>query len=1002
MDYKETLNLPRTDFPMKADLVTREPERLNQWQASRLYERIQASRANAPRFVLHDGPPFANGDVHIGTALNKILKDIILKYQTLRGKRAPYIPGWDCHGLPIEFKVSQEMRKAGNTDADAATIRKACEAYARKYIDIQREQFKRLGVLGDWDHPYLTLNKEYEADELRLFADIVEQGFVYRGKKPVYWSIPCRTALAEAEVEYQDHVSQSVFVKFPVVGQPKTFVVIWTTTPWTLPANLAVAYNASFQYVQAEVAGETYILFRDLLPQVADKCGWSSFSQRDLPTEALAKLVYQHPFCDRTGRLFPAEFVTSDTGTGFVHIAPGHGLEDYGLGRQVGLPVYSPVDDNGCLTYTNDLPMEQQMPPEMAGKSILEKHGKSDANEAVLHELRVRHALLHQENYHHSYPHCWRSKTPVIFRAMDQWFIKIDHAVVGQASRLSSERSNASSAGDAQPERQDACPTFRQRALAEIDAVKWIPDWGINRIKSAVQTRPDWCISRQRTWGVPIPAFYDAQGEPLLDARVVRNVAQLIEQHGSNVWFEKDAAELWSLVKPADWNGPEAVAKSGDTLDVWIDSGSSSRAVLMQRPELSRSALRTPHSAPDWQADMYFEGSDQHRGWFQSSLLLSLAGNGAAPFKTVLTHGFMVDADREKISKSKQGGYEKPQTAEAYVKKWGADVVRLWVSSQDFRNDIVVSEERINKVGETYRGIRNALRYQLSNLYDFDPAKHTVADDKLTGLDRWILAEFSKVEADVLKAYDAQEFHVVYQKLSQFIAVELSSVYHDVIKDRMYTDAANSARRRSTQTALHRLVMGLCKMLAPILAFTADEAWAFIPGKPTETVHEAELKSASFVLSEAEQASWKMLFELRNSALPQLEKARQGKQIGKSLEAALELHVPNALKEVVAGPIQTEAAVICETPTGHGYSQEYISLWPSFLKEEWRVQIQELFGVSQFAYQFEQTKRLWFVVKKADGQKCERCWHWETDVGSSPEHPTICARCVEAVKQFKA
>lgn len=950
MEYKDTLNLPRTDFPMKADLVKREPERLAQWQEAGLYERIQAARVGAPKFVLHDGPPFANGDVHIGTALNKILKDFILKYQTLRGKHAPYIPGWDCHGLPIEFKVSQEIRKAGNTDADAATIRKACEAYARKYIDIQREQFKRLGVLGDWGNPYLTLNKEYEADELRLFADIVAQGFVYRGKKPVYWSIPCRTALAEAEVEYADHVSQSCFVKFPVVGRASTFIVIWTTTPWTLPANLAVAYNANFEYVQATVGSEHYILFKDLLPKLAEKCGWLDISQQPLTTEELARLEYQHPFCQRTGKLYPADFVTADTGTGFVHIAPGHGLEDYGLGRQVGLPIYSPVNDDGCLAHTNDLPVEQQMPAEMLGKSILEKHGKSDANEAVLHELRVRKALLHQENYHHSYPHCWRSKTPVIFRAMDQWFIRIDHVPNAERGTRSAEQRE----------------TFREQALAEIDRVNWIPDWGINRIRGAVQTRPDWCISRQRTWGVPIPAFYDSEGEPILDARIVRNVAGLIEQHGSNVWFEQDAVRLWSQVKPADWAGPEAVAKSADTLDVWIDSGSSSRAVIAQRPELRGGTATTEearHSQHAFQADMYLEGSDQHRGWFQSSLLLSLAGNGAAPYRTVLTHGFMVDADREKISKSKQGGYEKPQTAEAYVKKWGADVVRLWVASQDFRNDIVVSEERVNKVGETYRGIRNALRYQLSNLYDFDPAQHSVPDEKLTGLDRWILAEFSKVAAEAIKAYDAQEFHVVYQKLSQFVAVELSAVYHDIIKDRLYTDPANSARRRSTQTTLHRLVAGLCQLLSPILAFTADEAWGYIPGKATATVHEAILTPSIFSLSEAEQGAWLSMFKTREAVLPELEKARQAKQIGKSLEA----------KVALAG--------------ASGLASQ-------------RESLRELLNVSQLELS-ETGSELSIAISKAEGEKCERCWHWETDVGSHAKHPTLCGRCVEAVEQFK-
>jgi len=946
MDYKTTLNLPRTDFAMKADLVVREPERLARWQSARLYEEIQARRAGAPTFVLHDGPPFANGDVHVGTALNKILKDIVIKSRSLRGRRAPYVPGWDCHGLPIEFKVGQEMRKAGDTTADPAAIRKACDAYARRYIDLQREQFKRLGVLGDWDNPYLTLNREYEAEELRLFARIVERGFVYRGKKPVYWSIPCRTALAEAEVEYQDHVSQSVYVKFPLVGQPRTYVLIWTTTPWTLPANLAVAYHSQFFYSQVLVGEETYIVSTMLLDSVAKKAGWENYQiLRSLDGSMLAGAEYRHPFCERTGRFLAGDaFVTNDTGTGFVHIAPGHGADDYQLGRANGLPIYSPVDDDGRLAPTADLPLEQQMPAELVGKSILEKHGKSDANEAVLHELRVRGMLVHQENYHHSYPHCWRSKSPIIFRAMDQWFIRVDHEAGGVE-------------GD----------TFRARALEQIDRVKWIPDWGVNRIKGAVSSRPDWCISRQRSWGVPIPAFYGAEGEAILDPRVVRAAADLFEKHGSNIWFERPADELWRLLRPADWSGPEAVTRSSDTLDVWIDSGSSSAAVIARRPE-----LRGSEAAP-FQCDLYLEGSDQHRGWFQSSLLLSLAGQGAAPYRTVLTHGFMVDADREKISKSKQGqgGYQKPQTAERYVKEYGADVLRLWVASQDFRNDIVVSEERLQKVGETYRVIRNALRYQLSNLYDFDPVRDAVPDDGLTGLDRWILGMFAELEAECARAYEACEFHVVYQRVAQFAAVQLSAVYHDVVKDRLYTDAAGSRRRRSTQTALHRLVTGLCQVLSPILAFTADEAWEHVPGRSAWSVHLTDWQPREFVLGDAEKAGWDWLLAVRERVLPELEKARQGRVIGKALEARVRLGVGGL---------------------------------PEGLTSDWQGTLRELLNVSQLAVEvapggggggFGGEMRV--EVSRAEGTKCERCWHWEGDVGVHAAHPTLCGRCAGAV-----
>ena len=956
MNYKDTLNLPHTDFPMRADLVMREPQRLEKWNQAGMDDQFLNKNAGAEKFILHDGPPFANGDVHIGTALNKTLKDIVLKYQTLRGKHAPYVPGWDCHGLPIEHKVMQGLRKEGRTDVDAATVRTECDAYARKYIDIQRHQFRRLGIFGAWEDPYLTLNKEYEAEELRLFAEIVRKGFVDRGKKPVYWSIPCQTALAEAEVEYQDHVSPSVFVKFPIVDRPHTYIIIWTTTPWTLPANLAVAYNSTFDYSLVRVGEEGYIVSALLLDRVAAQCGWEGFEiQRSLQGGHLAELTYQHPFCNRTGRLFAGDsFVENTTGTGFVHIAPGHGQDDYQLGLANGLPVYSPVDDNGCLAHTTDLPVDQQMPEALLGKAILEKKGHSEANEAVLEILRAGKNLVHQEAYSHSYPHCWRSKTPVIFRAMDQWFINVDH------------------------------DQFRQQALEAIEGVEWIPAWGKSRIQGAVASRPDWCISRQRTWGVPIPAFYDADRTPILDDRIVRNAADLIEQHGSNVWFEKSAAELWAEIRPDDWDGPEPVAKSTDTLDVWIDSGSSSRAVLKSRPILNKT---TNNEVDQWQADMYLEGSDQHRGWFQSSLLLSLAGNGAAPFKTVLTHGFMVDADREKISKSKQGegGYQKPQTLEAYVKDYGADIVRLWVSSQDFRNDIVVSADRIKKVGEAYRGIRNALRYQVSNLYDFDPGTMTVPDDQLTLLDRWILAGLARLEQDVLAAYDKCEFHAVYQRLTQFTAVELSAIYHDLVKDRLYSDPANSPRRRSTQTVLHHLVTRFSQLLSPLLVFTADEIWEYIPGRTSEaSIHLTTLPENGFRATEAEPPLWERLFALRTEALAELELARQAKTLGKALEAVLVLRVSPEDQEALA-PVQADF-------------QEMLNV--SVLRLVSDESTVEVNGVS---HELPADRPVTvFAAANFGHQKCNRCWHWEADIGAHPDHPDICGRCVEAVENQQA
>ena len=910
-NYKDTLNLPRTDFPMKANLAAREPEMLRAWEETRLYQQIQKSREGRKLFVLHDGPPFANGDVHMGTALNKILKDFVVKSQTMLGKRAPYVPGWDCHGLPIEYKVAKESRELSPLE-----VRKKCEAFARKYIDIQREQFKRLGVFGDWEHPYLTMNPKYEAEILRAFAVFVEEGLVYQAQKPVFWSTGAQTALAEAEVEYQERDDTSVYVKFPIVresssvGEADTFpagtsIAIWTTTPWTLPANLAIAVDPKQTYVVQKFSrdgeSETLLLAQKLVPQFSANTNWQPAGEplASLPGAQLENIKARHPFLDRKVPVLTANFVTMDTGTGAVHIAPGHGEDDYNLGRAQGLPILSPVDDHGHLTDEAGL-------PNVTGKYVF------DANPDIVNLLRERRMLLGAQKFHHSYPYCWRSKTPIIFRNVEQFFIRIDD--------------------------------LRPRALEAIhNEVKWIPAWGENRIAGTVESRPDWVISRQRSWGVPLPVFYSTDGKAILDAKVIRKLADLVAKHGSNIWFELSDADL-----ARELGLPEGTTKRNDTIDVWIDSGVSHRAVGALHPE-----LRDP-------ADMYLEATDQHRGWFQSSLMTSIALNDRAPYKTCVTHGFVVDLDGKKISKS--GTYEKPTAADHFVAQYGADLVRLWASSIDYTDDVPFSEEMFTRLGDTYRRIRNTLRILLGNLFDFESGKQEPRKEDFTLIDRWILGRLDEVIRDCRSAYEAFEFHKVYHTLNQFCAVDLSSLYIDITKDRMYCDASESPRRRATQWAMQELFQALCRLLAPILAFTAEEAWKHL-GKGG-SVHLQGFPEEAFSDSQADDQMSELL-QIRGVIYREIEKARQEKVIGNSLEAAVVYHAP----------------------IGH-----LLNTWQG---EESTVE--DIMMISSFRLSAEDIDAVHASVSRTRYAKCARCWRHRPTVGTSKAHPDLCDRCENVV-----
>ncbi len=921
-DFKNTLNLPNTKFPMRGDLVRREPARIAHWKKIGLYSLIQKKNAGSPKFILHDGPPFTNGDVHIGTALNKILKDVILRYKSMKGYSTPYVPGWDCHGLPIEHKVARRLREEKRI-LGTAELRSECAKFSSEFIERQRSQFERLGILADWENEYKTKNPAYEADILRTFAAFVSRGLVYRSKKPVYWSIPCATALAEAEIEYKDHVSTSIYVAFKLdeasnakLGLNGAEIVIWTTTPWTIPSNLALAVNPRCEYVKVSSGGRTFIVVSELAESFVSACALEGAEISPLcGGEELEGLSAFHPFVNRKSGVVCAQYVTTESGTGVVHIAPGHGLEDYQVGLQYGLDIYSPLDDAG--RYVDD----GFIPEALVGKSVLEdEKGRSEANAAVLQILRDCGALLASSPVSHQYPHCWRSKTPVIFRAMDQWFVALDK------------------------------DNLRKDALDAISSVEWTPARGENRIRGAVESRPDWCISRQRSWGVPIPAFYDDDGGAYLDAKVIMSIADKVEKLGTNFWYSASEDEILNGVDlPENWRGKK-LRKGADTLDVWIDSGSSHIAVLRRNPDLA------------WPADLYFEGSDQHRGWFQSSLWTSIATAGKAPYKRVITHGFIVDEQRKKISKSSDG---KPQTSDIYVGKWGADVVRLWISSVDYQNDVPVSDSILSHVSNAYRSFRNTVMYQLGNLGDFNRDRDAIAPEKLDPIDRWAVHKAALFADEADAAYAAYEFHKVYKLIDNFCGVTLSRIYHDILKDRLYTYAADSFERRSSQTAMDIISDVLISVAAPILTFTSDEAFSFKNGAEylEDSVHLRDFPRLGGEWRDDELSN-KMdeVLKLRDLANEKLEVLRKDKIIGKSLEAELDISASG----------RTLAAL-----------------------KKFEKNLPEIFIVSavRLSESGEDSKSS-VEVRKAAGKRCARCWRIVPELDSDG----ICPRCREAMK----
>jgi len=919
MDYSSTVNLPVTDFPMRANLPKKEPEILGVWGKENLYERIQDSRKDAPLYILHDGPPYANGNIHLGHALNKILKDIIVKHKTMKGFRAPYVPGWDCHGLPIELNVTKELGGKLNS-MSKADIRKKCRDNAELFVNTQMGEFKRLGVLGDYEHPYLTMSKDYEAGIVEVFGKLFKEGYIYRSKKPIYWCPNCATALAEAEVEYGNHVSHAVYVKFKIdpssiyidgIDKDRTFVVIWTTTPWTLPANLGLCFHKDFEYSIFKFNGEYYLLAKGLLQQMEKAIGSQSSGEWPIDTGSIEAIKAAHPFIERESKIIFGPHVTLEQGTGIVHTAPGHGHEDYITGLRYGLDIFCPVDDNGCFT-------DEYSP--MKGVNVF------DANEKIIEILKEKNVLISNETIEHSYPHCWRCRKPLIFRATEQWFFNIDHN------------------------------GLREKCLQAVSKTRWVPSWGESRFRGMAESRPDWCLSRQRSWGVPIPSFRcEKCDKNLMSAETIEHFAALALEKNLDIWYTEDIKNLIPNGLKCSCGG-ESFIKEYDILDVWFDSGVSHFAVLDKWP------------GHRWPSDAYLEGSDQHRGWFQSSIWPALALRDAAPFKTVITHGFLLDDSGKAMSKS-LGNVIPP---EKIISLYGADVLRLWVSSEDYRNDMRIGLEMIKQIADSYRRIRNTFKYLIGNISGFK-ANDILPYGELDSIDKWILHKLYDLSRKIIEHYENFEFHMVYRRLLNFCAVELSSIYFDVSKDILYVEAKNSKKRLANLSVLYEINETLVRLVAPILPFTAEEIWKFL-SKPGSIHTQDYYNLREDYNNPGIEENIEKVVDIKKDALKALEFIRKDGKIKASLEAELSIFIKDEkTREICAGMgdefkrfLQTAKAVLADER--HSGMTDYDSSSIS--------------------------------AQRTTGAKCVRCWNYHDNLGSDPEHPELCPRCTEVVKNL--